>query len=1376
MAKARRAKKSKMPKKLLIIPGVLIGISSLVLLSNTNIKTNIIGKVEEKLETYNMSDCVQNVFTENDVRYLPIKYSDPYEKITKEDIEREFNALGMRVVNISSDIIGTGTQIETTNATYTVIIYGDIDGNGQVNVRDIQNIVKHLLYGGSNELTGIKRMAANVENENTDIINVRDAQRIVQFILGKKEIIDSLPISDIEKDKEAPVITLNGEKEVTVKVFEEYKDEGATATDNLDPNVKDKLVIDTSRVDVNTPGDYEVIYNVKDASGNVAQTITRIVHVVDYVKDINIKIYPNQQYVDGEKITLNNMVAYAVKAYGGEEITPIDINEVTVEPTTALLGMTEISITYEGITKQIPINVTERKPIITLNYDNAENVKIKVGTTYDTEGITAWDEIDQKELRVIAEGEVDTQTPGRYVIKYTTEPNSLGKVGIRVRTVEVIDYITSTGVEFEIDNTTFKTNYIDGERISLEGLKAYAYYAYKGRTQLDNKLLRSNIETVVYDRKNEVNNTNKELIISYREYDEVDKKENVYSSKNITINIIKKFETIEEVEVQGVSKAGDLYDYVWVSRIKSGENEDKLTLDKINVTVQNPDTDANNFNARVWAEQAYQKDANGEKILDAEGNPIVIDGYVDIYFVGVSNRQYKITISPKITTQYTEQKELDPITIKTNSTIDIIEIGNFEIESGETRFKTGDSITANVTFKHRYGKEGEAGYHDIVIETVLANKLENIKIQNESGNNISGITGTYDSQTKKIKITADDKTYTGSDDGETIKIVVSAKDRPEVKAEKQTEIFAKSIYQIAVGNSNIPGIKLSLKQLSKQDYSDYDIVSIDGDYYTLLPISMRDQYTDKYKDPYKDIYVKDILSGKITADDTLHTNSENSYIKVKGVNKDKTEAESDEPVKYLGIAINSKEDELETSGAIKITFDNQEVRTLTPISIQRRDVSSIKYSLVGNEKAKEYCYKNVIIANVSSGARQSDLEKVNEKDIGCIILKEGKTEPITNISKQISKDAEAGYKVTVVDGIATIEFWAKEAGTYHITPYIEIDNKQVKVEGENAVTVEIDEDETVTEVTFNGQEQLGELLLNGNEKRKIEYWHTYKDVHDNLIEKRQIKIGSGVDYNLISIEPNTHKSNIEVRLISDGIYIDPPVEDGVLIDQVSVNVNESILSNGISTNDNISFTVTIKDATNKVQCVQTVNATVGEKAVIDGLRIGYGDPITIYTTEQGQGKAYKDPVSKKYYTLVPITYTARTGTQNEMEVYSDTLTMENISKLKSEKDIIGKITFVDNVNSSDFEELCIDLKGFNKDGNPVDNNQASISYIGIALNNVDDHSIFLSDTVPDDFVSEGITQEEWENNYKLKYISVYYDIDGNRQTPKILTINSDYTE
>ncbi|MDD2490428.1 MAG: DUF5011 domain-containing protein, partial [Bacilli bacterium] len=74
-----------------------------------------------------------------------------------------------------------------------------------------------------------------------------------------------------------PIITLLGDNPVTIKVGDTYVDAGATALDDIDGDITDNIVI-TSNVDVETPGEYTVTYNVSDSSGNEAIK-TRVVLV-----------------------------------------------------------------------------------------------------------------------------------------------------------------------------------------------------------------------------------------------------------------------------------------------------------------------------------------------------------------------------------------------------------------------------------------------------------------------------------------------------------------------------------------------------------------------------------------------------------------------------------------------------------------------------------------------------------------------------------------------------------------------------------------------------------------------------------------------------------------------------------------------------------------------------------------------------------------------------------------------------------------------------------------------------------------------------------------------------------------------------------------
>jgi len=77
---------------------------------------------------------------------------------------------------------------------------------------------------------------------------------------------ETVPVEKIE-DKEAPVITIEGAATVTVKQGEEYKDLGATATDNCDTKVD---VVTEGEVKTDTVGTYKLTYKARDAAGNEA--------------------------------------------------------------------------------------------------------------------------------------------------------------------------------------------------------------------------------------------------------------------------------------------------------------------------------------------------------------------------------------------------------------------------------------------------------------------------------------------------------------------------------------------------------------------------------------------------------------------------------------------------------------------------------------------------------------------------------------------------------------------------------------------------------------------------------------------------------------------------------------------------------------------------------------------------------------------------------------------------------------------------------------------------------------------------------------------------------------------------------------------------
>ncbi|MEK3716459.1 S-layer homology domain-containing protein [Paenibacillus sp. FSL R7-0333] len=89
-----------------------------------------------------------------------------------------------------------------------------------------------------------------------------------------------------EPDTVPPVITLTGDAAVTVSVGAEYTDAGATAYDDQDGDITDRIVTtvtsdvyNLTELDTAQAGEYIFHYNVRDTAGNAAEEVTRTVTV-----------------------------------------------------------------------------------------------------------------------------------------------------------------------------------------------------------------------------------------------------------------------------------------------------------------------------------------------------------------------------------------------------------------------------------------------------------------------------------------------------------------------------------------------------------------------------------------------------------------------------------------------------------------------------------------------------------------------------------------------------------------------------------------------------------------------------------------------------------------------------------------------------------------------------------------------------------------------------------------------------------------------------------------------------------------------------------------------------------------------------------------
>ncbi len=79
-----------------------------------------------------------------------------------------------------------------------------------------------------------------------------------------------------DKDTTAPVITLEGYNPYTFCAGIPYVDPGATAIDDEDGDLTDKINTDI-QVDTSQPGTGYVYYDVTDAAGNKAEAIREVI-------------------------------------------------------------------------------------------------------------------------------------------------------------------------------------------------------------------------------------------------------------------------------------------------------------------------------------------------------------------------------------------------------------------------------------------------------------------------------------------------------------------------------------------------------------------------------------------------------------------------------------------------------------------------------------------------------------------------------------------------------------------------------------------------------------------------------------------------------------------------------------------------------------------------------------------------------------------------------------------------------------------------------------------------------------------------------------------------------------------------------------------
>ena len=179
---------------------------------------------------------------------------------------------------------------------------------------------EEILYYCPNKTLQEYHMSArdNYNGELTDKVEIKVKENEVIF-----EVEDSSnnkttkKIEAQEKDEENPQIWLNGDSIVSIALHSTYQEEGASAKDNCDGDITERVQISGS-VDTSKTGEYKITYEVSDSKGNTSQVIRTI-----YVYQQNETVTPSGKVVyltfdDGPgpytEQLLNTLKKYNVKA------------------------------------------------------------------------------------------------------------------------------------------------------------------------------------------------------------------------------------------------------------------------------------------------------------------------------------------------------------------------------------------------------------------------------------------------------------------------------------------------------------------------------------------------------------------------------------------------------------------------------------------------------------------------------------------------------------------------------------------------------------------------------------------------------------------------------------------------------------------------------------------------------------------------------------------------------------------------------------------------------------------------------------------------------------------------------------------------------
>jgi len=237
-------------------------------------------------------------------------------------------------------------------------------------------------------------------------------------------------------DTTSPVISLIGDVEVTHEAGAVYEDAGATAVDTLDGDLTDNITV-SSAIDQTKPESYTVSFDVNDAAGNSANSITRTVTVVDTTP-------PSLALVGSTSVTHEVGTAYTDLGATSSDIVDGDLtSNISVTNAVDSEKVGSYKVTHRVIDAAGNASSVERTvtvvdtvaPTVTLR--GSESIELELNSVFTDPGASATDANDGTLQVSVDAGILDTNKEGAYKVTYTAT-DAEGNSSSVTRTVEVV--------------------------------------------------------------------------------------------------------------------------------------------------------------------------------------------------------------------------------------------------------------------------------------------------------------------------------------------------------------------------------------------------------------------------------------------------------------------------------------------------------------------------------------------------------------------------------------------------------------------------------------------------------------------------------------------------------------------------------------------------------------------------------------------------------------------------------------------------------------------------------------------------------------------------------------------------------------------------